>query len=62
MDSPPLRPKEEAEKAIRLKAAEKLDEAIDKKKGMQRSESVIFMQRMVQNASLSALIEFYDID
>ena len=61
-DSPGMMGNREAEECIRRKAAERLNEAIERQPGLQRSESVVFMQRMVQNASLSALIEFYDID
>lgn len=55
-------PAKEAEQAIRMRVAEKLNEAVERKPGMQRSESVVFMQTMVKNASISALLEFYDID
>ena len=46
----------------RKEAGEEIPEEEQIKKGLQRSESVIFMQDMVRNASLSALIELYDID
>lgn len=46
---------------LRKKAATKLEEVM-KKPGMQRSESMIFMQKMVQNVSISNLLELYEID
>lgn len=49
------------EEMIRKKAALKVEEAM-KKPGIQKSESMIFMQKMMQNMSLSNLLELYEVD
>lgn len=55
-------PCKDSEKKIREKVCEKIAMMAEKKPGIKRSESVIFMEEMVKNVSISNLLEFYDLD